>query len=128
MLSVFIRDPQFQGQTKDKLTSNKAIRLVESAVKDSFDHWLTSDVENATALLEYVIERAEARKKKKRRKSKTAKHRPNGSVFPENWPTVRRRRLTILKFSSSKETRPAVPPNKAATALPRPFFPCAAKF
>ena len=68
MLSVFIRDPQFQGQTKDKLTSNKAIRLVESAVKDSFDHWLTSDVENATALLEYVIERAEARKKKKEEK------------------------------------------------------------
>ena len=68
MLSVFIRDPQFQGQTKDKLTSTKAIRLVEQAVKDSFDHWLTSDVENATALLEYVIERAEARKKKKEEK------------------------------------------------------------
>lgn len=73
MLSVFIRDPQFQGQTKDKLTSNKAIRLVESAVKDSFDHWLTSDVENATALLEYVIERAEARKKKKEEKVQNRK-------------------------------------------------------
>lgn len=73
MLSVFIRDPQFQGQTKDKLTSNKAIRLVESAVKDSFDHWLTSDVESATALLEYVIERAEARKKKKEEKVQNRK-------------------------------------------------------
>ena len=73
ILSVFIRDPQFQGQTKDKLTSNKAIRLVESAVKDSFDHWLTSDVENATALLEYVIERAEARKKKKEEKVQNRK-------------------------------------------------------
>ena len=73
MLSVFIRDPQFQGQTKDKLTSNKAIRLVESAVTDSFDHWLTSDVENATALLEYVIERAEARKKKKEEKVQNRK-------------------------------------------------------
>lgn len=73
MLSVFIRDPQFQGQTKDKLTSNKAIRLVESAVKDSFDHWLTSDVENATALLEYVIERAETRKKKKEEKVQNRK-------------------------------------------------------
>lgn len=68
MLSVFIRDPQFQGQTKDKLTSNKAIRLVEQAVKDSFDHWLTSDLENATALMEYVIDRAESRKKKKEEK------------------------------------------------------------
>lgn len=73
MLSLFIRDPQFQGQTKDKLTSTKAIRLVEQAVKDSFDHWLTSDTENATALLEYVIDRAEARKKKKEEKVQSRK-------------------------------------------------------
>ena len=73
MLSVFIRDPQFQGQTKDKLTSVKAIRLVEQAVKDSFDHWLSSDKENATALLEYVIERAESRKKKKEEKIQNRK-------------------------------------------------------
>ena len=68
MLSVFIRDPQFQGQTKDKLTSPKAVRLVEQAVKDSCDHWLTQDTENANALLEYVIERAESRRKKKEEK------------------------------------------------------------
>ena len=73
MLSVFIRDPQFQGQTKDKLTSTKAVRLVEQAVKDSFDHWLTSDMENANALLEYVIERAESRKKKKEEKVQNRK-------------------------------------------------------
>lgn len=73
MLSVFIREPQFQGQTKDKLTSVKATRLVESAVKDSFDHWLSSDLENAAALLDYVIDRAEARKKKKEEKEKVRK-------------------------------------------------------
>ena len=73
MLSVFIRDPQFQGQTKDKLTSAKATRLVEQAVKDSFDHWLTSDVENASALIEYVIERAESRRKKKEEKQQARK-------------------------------------------------------
>lgn len=73
MLSVFIRDPQFQGQTKDKLTSSKAVRLVESAVKDSFDHWLSSDLENASALLDYVIDRAEARKKKKEEKVQNRK-------------------------------------------------------
>lgn len=73
MLSVFIRDPQFQGQTKDKLTSTKAVRLVEQAVKDSFDHWLSSDMENANALLEYVIERAESRKKKKEEKIQSRK-------------------------------------------------------
>lgn len=73
MLSVFIRDPQFQGQTKDKLTSAKATRLVEQAVKDSFDHWLTSDMENASALIEYVIERAEQRRKKKEEKQAVRK-------------------------------------------------------
>lgn len=73
MLSVFIRDPQFQGQTKDKLTSAKAVRLVEQAVKDSFDHWLTSDMENANALIEYVIERAEFRRKKKEEKVQNRK-------------------------------------------------------
>ena len=73
MLSVFIRDPQFQGQTKDKLTSAKATRLVEQAVKDSFDHWLTSDMENASALIEYVIERAESRRKKKEEKQQARK-------------------------------------------------------
>lgn len=73
MLSVFIRDPQFQGQTKDKLTSAKATRLVESAVKDSFDHWLSSDLENAAALLDYVVDRADARKKKKEEKETVRK-------------------------------------------------------
>ena len=73
MLSVFITDPQFQGQTKDKLTSTKAVKLVETAVKDSFDHWLSSDIENAKALLEYVLERADARRKKKEEKAQTRK-------------------------------------------------------
>ena len=85
MLSVFITDPQFQGQTKDKLTSTKAIRLVETAVKDSFDHWLSSDTENAKAIIDYVLERADARKKKKEekiqnRKSPTKKLRLPGKL------------------------------------------------
>ena len=73
MLSVFITDPQFQGQTKDKLTSAKATRLVEQAVKDSFDHYLSSDPENASALIEYVLERAELRKKRKEEKIQSRK-------------------------------------------------------
>ena len=73
MLSVFIRDPEFQGQTKDKLTSVKAVRLVEQAVKDSFDHWLSSDSENAAALLEYVVARSEFRKRKKEEKIQNRK-------------------------------------------------------
>ncbi len=73
MLSVFIRNPEFQGQTKDKLTSIKAVRLVEQAVKDSFDHWFSSDSENASALMEYVISRSEFRKKKKEEKIQNRK-------------------------------------------------------
>ena len=49
MLSVFIRDPQFQGQTKDKLSTTEVTRQVDNALKDYFDHWLTSDPARGTA-------------------------------------------------------------------------------
>ena len=61
MLSVFLREPQFQGQTKDKLTSPEAARLVEAALRDQFDHWLTGDTRRADNLLAWAIERAEDR-------------------------------------------------------------------
>jgi len=65
MLSVFIRDPQFQGQTKEKLSTADAQKLVENSVRDHFDHWLSASPEMATALLEHAIERAELRLKKR---------------------------------------------------------------
>ena len=75
MLSVFIRDPQFQSQTKDRLTSPEAVRLVENAVRDHFDHFLTDDMERGKALLGEVMERMEERLKRKQEreiKRKTA--------------------------------------------------------
>lgn len=66
MLSLFMKDPQFQGQTKEKLGSPEASRLVESAVKDQFDHWLSGDTKTATALLNYVLERSAERQRKKK--------------------------------------------------------------
>ncbi len=60
-LSVFIREPQFQGQTKEKLTNNEASRLVESAMRDRFDHFLAASPQQADALLAFAIERAEER-------------------------------------------------------------------
>ena len=75
MLSVFIRDPQFQSQTKDRLTSPEAARLVENAVRDHFDHFLTDDMERGKALLGEVLERMEERLKRKQEreiKRKTA--------------------------------------------------------
>ncbi|MCC7428438.1 MAG: DNA topoisomerase IV subunit B [Alphaproteobacteria bacterium] len=61
MLSVFIRNPSFQGQTKEKLASPEATKLTESALRDHFDHWLASDPATAQALLTAAIERAEDR-------------------------------------------------------------------
>ncbi len=68
MLSVFITDPQFQGQTKERLASVGAQKLIEAAVRDHFDHWISADKTSASALLEAVIERAEIRLRKRREK------------------------------------------------------------
>ena len=65
MLSVFIRDPQFQSQTKDRLTSPEAARLVENAVRDHFDHFLSDNMERGKALLGYVMERMDERLRRK---------------------------------------------------------------
>ena len=67
-LSVFIRDPEFVGQTKDKLSSPDAQRLVENVVRDHFDHWLAEDPATADKLLDYVIDQAEYRLKKRQEK------------------------------------------------------------
>ncbi len=73
LLSVFIRDPQFQGQTKEKLATAEATRLVESSIKDHFDHWLSGDPGRAKDLLERVIEKAEERQRKKQDKELSRK-------------------------------------------------------
>jgi topoisomerase-4 subunit B len=75
VLSVFLKDPQFQGQTKDKLTNVEANRLVEVAMRDHFDHWLSADPASANLLLAYTLERSEERllrRKEKEVKRKTA--------------------------------------------------------
>jgi topoisomerase-4 subunit B len=84
-LSLFIREPQFQGQTKEKLTSADAARLVEAATRDHFDHWLTGDPASADNLLAFAIERAEERIRRKElkdtpRKSATRKLRLPGKL------------------------------------------------
>ncbi len=61
MLSVFIREPEFQGQTKEKLASQEAVRIVDQALRDHFDHWLTGHPAQADKLLEWIIERADER-------------------------------------------------------------------
>ncbi|MEX2165836.1 MAG: ATP-binding protein, partial [Methyloceanibacter sp.] len=68
MLSVFIREPEFQGQTKDRLSSAEAARTVESVLRDAFDHWLTGNPSQANRLLDWVIDRAEDRLRRKKEK------------------------------------------------------------
>ncbi|CAM3141568.1 DNA topoisomerase 4 subunit B [Sphingomonas antarctica] len=75
MLSVFIRDPQFQSQTKDRLTSPEAARLVENGVRDHFDHFLTDNMDRGRALLAYATDRMDerlARRAEREIKRKTA--------------------------------------------------------
>lgn len=68
MLSAFIRDPQFQGQTKEKLGTQEAAKLVETSIRDNFDHWLAGNPDIGTQLVEYLIERADIRLRKKNAK------------------------------------------------------------
>ena len=68
MLSVFIREPEFVGQTKDRLSSAEATRIVENAVRDPFDHWLAASPADATRLLDWVVERAEERLRRRQEK------------------------------------------------------------
>ena len=68
MLSVFIREPEFQGQTKDRLATAEAQRIVEQAIKDPFDHWLAGNPLAANKLLDFVAERAEERLRRRAEK------------------------------------------------------------
>ncbi|MBV8495128.1 MAG: DNA topoisomerase IV subunit B, partial [Alphaproteobacteria bacterium] len=68
LLSVFLRDPQFQGQTKERLASAEATRLVENAVRDHFDHWLGADPTTGKLLLDRIAERAEERQRRRQQK------------------------------------------------------------
>jgi len=68
LISVFVRNPEFQGQTKERLSSSDAQRLVEATLRDPFDHWLTASPKAARALLDFVIERAEERLKRRKDK------------------------------------------------------------
>jgi topoisomerase-4 subunit B len=85
LLSVFVRNPEFQGQTKERLSSAEAQRLVETTIKDHFDHWLADAPGQAGKLLDFLVERAEERLRKKQekdvaRKSATRKLRLPGKL------------------------------------------------
>jgi topoisomerase-4 subunit B len=85
MISIFIRDPEFVGQTKDRLSTQEAARLVEGAVRDRFDTWLAGDPKAAGALVDFLVLRAEERlarraEKETQRKTATRKLRLPGKL------------------------------------------------
>ena len=85
VLSIFIREPEFQGQTKEKLSTQDAQRLVETVVRDHFDHWLAESPVEADRLLAFVIDQADDRLKRRQdretqRKSATRKLRLPGKL------------------------------------------------
>ena len=82
MLSVFIREPEFQGQTKDRLATAEAARIVESAVKDPFDHWLAGNPTQANRLLDWVVERADERIRRRQEKEIARKSAGRKSRLP----------------------------------------------
>ncbi|MEZ5883034.1 MAG: DNA topoisomerase IV subunit B [Paracoccaceae bacterium] len=85
LVSCFIREPEFVGQTKDRLATVEAQRLVEGAVRDHFDNWLASDTKSAGAILDFLVLRAEERLRRRQeketaRKSATKKLRLPGKL------------------------------------------------
>jgi topoisomerase-4 subunit B len=73
MLSVFIREPEFVGQTKDRLATTEAMRIVEGAIRDPLDHWLADNPQEGSKLLEWVIARADERLRRRQEKEVSRK-------------------------------------------------------
>ena len=73
LVSCFIREPEFVGQTKDRLATTEAARLVEGAVKDHFDNWLAADTKSAGAILDFLVLRAEERLRRRQEKETARK-------------------------------------------------------
>lgn len=73
MLAVYIREPEFVGQTKDKLATVEAQRIVEKAIQDSADHWLAGNPHEASKLLDWVIERMDERLRRRKEKEVSRK-------------------------------------------------------
>ncbi len=106
MISVFIREPEFQGQNKSRLMSAEAQRVVESAVRDAFDHWLAAAPRQADALLEFAITRADERMRRRAekdvaRKSATRKLRLPGKLVDCSNTTAVGSELFIVEGDSA---------------------------
>ncbi|OZA11964.1 MAG: DNA topoisomerase IV subunit B, partial [Rhodobacterales bacterium 17-64-5] len=106
LLSVFIREPSFVGQTKDRLSTEEAARWVENAVRDHFDTWLAADPKSAGAILDFLVLRAEERlrrreEKETQRKTATKKLRLPGKLTDCSSKTRDNTELFIVEGDSA---------------------------
>ncbi len=130
VLSAFIAEPQFQGQTKDRLNNPEMMAAVDGAIRPALEHWLNHNISVAESIVARIVLAARAREAS--RAAAAGSHAQVGDLVT---PDAARQALglqqlaaaTTPRSSSSKAIRPAAPPSRAATVRGRPSCRCAAR-